>query len=72
MQKEVETKKVLIVYHYFAHYRLPIMKELANENSVEFSFLSGDTSDINIEKEELNFLIGSNSMDGRGEVIFLN
>lgn len=50
MQKEVETKKVLIVYHYFAHYRLPIMKELANENSVEFSFLSGDTSDINIEK----------------------
>ena len=43
-------KKVLVVYHYFAHYRLPVMSAMSQNESAEFSFLSGSTSDINIEK----------------------
>ena len=43
-------KKVLVVYHYFAHYRLPVMKKMSDEKKAEFDFLSGETSDIYIEK----------------------
>lgn len=41
--------KVGIVYHYIAHYRMPIFKELANCTEVEFSFLSGIETDQNIK-----------------------
>lgn len=42
--------KVLLVYHYFAHYRLPVLRAMAKNEDVDFSFVSGDTSEINIEK----------------------
>lgn len=43
-------KNVLVIYHYFAHYRLPVMNEMTKNTAVEFSFMCGSTSDINIEK----------------------
>ncbi len=43
-------KKVLVIYHYFAHYRLPVINEMTKNDSAEFTFLCGRTSDINIEK----------------------
>jgi glycosyltransferase involved in cell wall biosynthesis len=42
--------KVLVVYHYFAHYRLPVLRAMAVNEDVDFSFVSGDSSEINIEK----------------------
>jgi glycosyltransferase involved in cell wall biosynthesis len=42
--------KVLVVYHYFAHYRLPVLRSMAANEEVDFSFVSGNTSEIHIEK----------------------
>jgi glycosyltransferase involved in cell wall biosynthesis len=41
--------KVLISYHYFAHYRLPILKELANDPDIDFTFISGITTNKKIK-----------------------
>jgi glycosyltransferase involved in cell wall biosynthesis len=43
-------KKVLVVYHYFAHYRLPVMKEMSCSEKIKYSFASGTDSEINIKK----------------------
>jgi len=43
-------KKVAIVYHYLAHYRLPIFQELMKDDSIQYTLISGDTSEININK----------------------
>mgnify|MGYP006074435949 FL=1 len=42
--------KILVVYHYFPHYRLPVLKALSNQENVdlEYTFLSGSTADIPI------------------------
>lgn len=42
--------KVLVVYHYFPHYRRPILEALSNQENVdlEYTFLSGCTTDIPI------------------------
>jgi hypothetical protein len=49
-------KKILIIYHYFPHYRLPILNSLCNQENMDmdYTFLSGFTSDIplNILKEK--------------------
>ena len=44
-------KKVLVIYHYFPHYRVPILKALSDQKSVdiEYTFLSGTTTDIPIK-----------------------
>jgi len=42
-------RKVLICYHYFPHYRLPVMKELAKDNNYNFLYISGDKTDIEIK-----------------------
>jgi len=42
--------KVLVVYHYFAHYRLPVLRAMASNEKVDFFFASGDSSEIVIEK----------------------
>lgn len=44
------TKKptVLCVYHYYAHYRLPVLAELANSQRFKFLFAAGSTSEISI------------------------
>jgi len=42
-------KKVLIVYHYFAHYRLPIIKELAKDPDINYTFISGRTTNHDIK-----------------------
>lgn len=42
-------KRVLIVYHYIAHYRLPIFKELANSDNYKFEFAAGVKPDQNIK-----------------------
>tara|TARA_B100000767_G_C19756749_1_gene533271 strand:- start:968 stop:2110 length:1143 start_codon:yes stop_codon:yes gene_type:complete len=48
--------KILVIYHYFPHYRLPILKALSNQkdNDLQYTFLSGQTSDVplNILKRE--------------------
>lgn len=57
-------KKILVIYHYFPHYRLPILQALSSQNDegLEYTFLSGSTSDVplNILKNEdvlgLNFI----------------
>lgn len=41
--------RVAIVYHYFAHYREPIMHELMKNNDVEFTMISGKKPGINIK-----------------------
>lgn len=43
-------KKVAIVYHYLALYRLPIFEELMGSEEVEYTIYSGETSDIPIKK----------------------
>lgn len=43
-------KKVAIVYHYIALYRLPIFEQLMNSDMVEYSYISGITSEIEIKK----------------------
>lgn len=42
--------KILVVYHYFPHYRLPVLKALSNQENIdlEYTFLSGSTADIPI------------------------
>jgi|TARA_B110000977_G_scaffold109802_1_gene142862 glycosyltransferase involved in cell wall biosynthesis len=61
-------KKILIIYHYFPHYRLPILKALSKQvnEGFEYTFLSGFTTDVplNILKKEdvstLNFISAKN------------
>lgn len=43
-------KNVAIVYHYLAHYRLPIFQELMNSKDCVYTIYSGKTSEIQIEK----------------------
>lgn len=40
--------KILVIYHYFPHYRLPILKALSNQRNFDFqyTFLSGQTTDV--------------------------
>jgi glycosyltransferase involved in cell wall biosynthesis len=42
-------KKVLIVYHYISHYRIPIFNLLSKSNKNEYTILSGEKADINIK-----------------------
>ncbi len=44
-------KKVLVIYHYYPHYRLPILEALTNQKkaAIEYTFLSGITADIPIK-----------------------
>jgi glycosyltransferase involved in cell wall biosynthesis len=44
-------KKVLIIYHYFPLYRLPILKALSDQKNIEleYTFLSGFTTDVPLE-----------------------
>ena len=41
--------KVLVAYHYFAHYRLPILQELSVDKEVAYTFISGTTTDTDIK-----------------------
>jgi len=41
-------KNVLIVYHYFAHYRLPIIQELSHDKDISYFFISGKTTNKDI------------------------
>ena len=41
--------RVLIVYHYFAHYRLPLFKELSSIDDVSFLYVGGKECDTRIE-----------------------
>ncbi len=57
-------KKILVVYHYFPHYRLPILKVLSNQQNagLDYTFLSGFTTEVPLnilsEKDvsELSFI----------------
>ena len=44
-------KKVLIIYHYFPLYRLPILKVLSDQKNIglEYTFLSGFTTDVPLD-----------------------
>ena len=51
-------KRVAIIYHYFAHYRLPILLELVKSKEVNYFFISdpvsgNDIQVINFENNEL-------------------
>lgn len=39
-----------IVYHYFAHYRQPILSEMAKSKAINYTFISGNVSEIEIKK----------------------
>lgn len=43
--------KVLIIYHYLAHYRLPVFLELMRQNQkgIQYTLMSGIKTDINIK-----------------------
>lgn len=50
-------KKAAIVYHYFAHYRVPVFRALADSEEIDYYFLgdpipSNDIKRINFENEE--------------------
>lgn len=48
--------KVAVVYHYIAHYRIPVFSELAKSQEVDYTFFSGEETDQNIKiasKEEV-------------------
>jgi glycosyltransferase involved in cell wall biosynthesis len=47
--------KVAIVYHYLAHYRLPIFQELMRNKDVEYTIYSGNKSDIEIKKVDVHY-----------------
>lgn len=47
---ESNTTKVAIIYHYIAHYRLPIFKKLMEDKEVQYDLYSGTTSEIPIKK----------------------
>ncbi len=61
-------KKVLISYHYFAHYRMPIIKELAADSEVAYTFIAGTTTNhkikilnsADIEKSNISWKIVKN------------
>lgn len=40
--------KILISYHYFPHYRLPVFKELNRSQSYKYWFISGEETDVSI------------------------
>ena len=42
-------RKVLVAYNYFPHYRLPILKQLAKDEDIEFVFVSGCETNKNIK-----------------------
>ena len=42
-------KRVAVVYHYFAHYRLPVLKELANSKEVDYTFIADTESEDGIK-----------------------
>lgn len=51
--------KVLITYHYIAHYRLPIFSELSKSKNVMFNFAAGVKTDIPIKivtNEDLSYI----------------
>lgn len=50
-------KKVAIIYHYFAHYRHPIINALAKDKEIEFHFFSGKTTDTSIKTIDTNYSI---------------
>jgi glycosyltransferase involved in cell wall biosynthesis len=48
--EDIVMKKVAIIYHYLALYRLPIFQEFMESKVCEYTLFSGIESDINIEK----------------------
>lgn len=46
MRRMKEKSSVLICYHYFAQYRLPIIRELANSGAAEFRYMSDCVSNL--------------------------
>ncbi len=53
MKKE-KKKSVAIIYHYFAHYRLPILKELSKSEQVDYTFYSAKSSGTDIKTIDPN------------------
>ncbi|MGZ3820122.1 MAG: glycosyltransferase [Mucilaginibacter sp.] len=47
-------KRVAIVYHYFAHYRLPVLKELVNSKDVDYTFIADTASEDGIKVIDFN------------------
>lgn len=47
-------KKVAIIYHYLALYRLPVFRELMKSTEMEYIIYSGNTSEISIKKIDDN------------------
>jgi glycosyltransferase involved in cell wall biosynthesis len=47
-------KNVLIIYHYIAHYRVPLYRILSKSDSPKYTICSGLTSEINIKTAEVS------------------
>jgi len=57
-------KKVAIVYHYLAHYRLPIFQQMMLSKHINYTIYSGISSDVNISKIDVKILKDSISNGG--------
>lgn len=47
--------KAAVIYHYLAHYRLPVFSRMMLSKEVEYNFFSGKDSEIKIRKIEENY-----------------
>lgn len=52
MQK-LNNKRVVIVYNYIHHYRIPIFKLLSNNSDIHYCIYAGIKSEINIKKADI-------------------
>ena len=50
--------KILIAYHYFPHYRLPVMRALLHDKDIQYTFLGGQAFDKTIKIVEPNNIEG--------------
>jgi glycosyltransferase involved in cell wall biosynthesis len=55
--------KIVIIYHYIAHYRLPVFKELKNSKKLDIDIVAGTKTDTNIKvvtPDKLDFKLLNN------------
>lgn len=65
-------KKVVIVYNYIAHYRIPIFNLLSKQTDIEFNIWAGVNSEIDIKKADPNLSNIENTEGGLNWYIIKN
>ena len=41
--------RILLAYHFFPHYRLPVMRKMLLDKNVQYTFLAGQVFDASIK-----------------------